>query len=260
VFNLEEIAKKEFLLNSDEIFSFEFENQKYWLKKARKTNPNKIQKFFYKFFPFELLIPSLSKTACEALEYETSKLEKFKKLGINTPIVAYKCDDFFVLEDCGRTIHSLIRKSVSQEDLYNYIELMLVELSKIHNCELYHGGSQTRNFTYKDGKIYIIDLEESFDSSIDIETLKFRDFLLFLLSFVKMKKLSFEIDYIYIIDRYKELTNNNNNNGIIEKLRKISKKISFFIWLSEISFIKTRLGSDVKNFFKFFKLLNSLEK
>jgi hypothetical protein len=75
-----------------------------------------------------------------------------------------------------------------------------------------------------------------------------------------MKKLSFEIDYIYIIDRYKELTNNNNNNGIIEKLRKISKKISFFIWLSEISFIKTRLGSDVKNFFKFFKLLNSLEK
>ena len=50
VSNLEEIAKKEFFTNGAEIFSIEFENQRYWLKKARQTKANKIQKFFYRFF------------------------------------------------------------------------------------------------------------------------------------------------------------------------------------------------------------------
>ena len=47
---------------------------------------------------------------------------------------------------------------------------------------------------------------------------------------------------------------------INETLKNFSKKISFFIWLSNISFVKKRLGSDVKNFFKLFEILNSLEK
>ena len=169
--SLEEIANKEYLLNDNEIFSFNYEDKKYWLKKARATRPNKIQKFFYKFFSFELLIPSLEKTKFEALQYETSKLKRFKSIGINTPKIAYKCDSFFILEDCGKTVHSLIRKNVIEEDLYYYIDLVVEELSTIHRNGLFHGGSQTRNFTYQDGKIYTLDLEESFDSSISSTTI-----------------------------------------------------------------------------------------
>lgn len=254
VSSLEEIAKKEFLLNNSEIFPIEFEHKRYWLKKARQTKPNKIQKFFYRFFPLELLIPSSPKTAFEALDYETSKLEKFRNLGINTPKVVYKCDDFFVLEDCGKTLHSLIRKNISEEALYYYVDFMLEELSKIHKNEFFHGGSQTRNFTYKDGKIFIIDLEESFDSTIDIETLKFRDFLLFLLSFVKIRT-NFEIDYEYIIDKYMNLTANTNTK---DRLKKMANKISFLIYLSEIKIFQNILGSDIKSFFKLFKILKTL--
>ena len=256
--SLEEIAKKEFLLNSSEIFPIEFENKRYWLKKARQTKPNKIQKFFYRFFPLELLIPSSPKTAFEALEYETLKLEKFRSLGINTPKVVYKCDDFFVLEDCGNSVNAYLRdKNITKDEFYFYVEKLLIELAKIHNLNEFHGGTQIRNFTYKDDKVYVIDLEESFSNLTDIETLKFRDFLLFILSFVKMKELSFEVDYIFIINRYKELT---KSDDLTEKLKNFSKKISFFIYLSEVSFVKKRLGSDVKNFFKLFKILNSLEK
>ncbi|XPS40502.1 hypothetical protein ACN2C3_02185 [Aliarcobacter butzleri] len=50
--NLEEFAKKEALLNKNEIFSFNFEDKKYWLKRARETKPNRIQKFFYRIFSF----------------------------------------------------------------------------------------------------------------------------------------------------------------------------------------------------------------
>lgn len=252
--SLEEIVKQEFLLNNDEIFSIEFENKKYWLKRARETKPNKIQKFFYKFFSFELLIPSLAKTAFETLTYETTKLQNFKNLGINTPTIAYKCDDFFVLEDCGRTMHSLIRKNISEEAFYNYVDLILEELSKIHKNGLFHGGAQTRNFTYKDGQIFIIDLEESFDSSINIETLQFRDFLLFLLSFIKIKS-NFEIDYEYIINKYMDLTENINTK---QRLKKMANKISFLIYLSELKIFQNILGSDVKSFFKLFKILKTL--
>ncbi len=254
VSSLKDIAKKEFLSNSGEIFPIEFENQRYWLKKARQTKPNKIQKFFYRFFPIELLIPSSPKRAFEALEYETSKLEKFRSLGINTPKVVYKCDDFFVLEDCGKTVHSLIRKNISEEALYYYVDLMLEELSKIHKNGLFHAGSQTRNFTYKDGKIYIIDLEESFDSSIDTETLKFRDFLLFLLSFVKIRT-NFEINYEYIVSKYMNLTANTNTK---DRLKKMANKISFLIYLGEIKFLQKLFGSDVKGFLKLFKTLKTL--
>jgi len=254
VSNLEEIAKKEFLSNSAEIFPIEFENQRYWLKKARQTKPNKIQKFFYKFFPLELLIPSLGKTAFEALQYETSKLEKFNKLGISTPKIAYKCDDFFVLEDCGRTVHSLIRKNITEEAFYYYVDLMLKELSQIHYNGLFHGGSQTRNFTYKDGKIFIIDLEESFDSTINLEVLQFRDLLLFLLSFVKIRT-NFDINYEYIINKYMKLTNSNNTKN---RLKKMANKISFLIYLGEIKFLQKLFGSDVKGFLKLFKTLKTL--
>ena len=72
-----------------------------------------------------------------------------------------------------------------------------------------------------------------------------------------MKELSFEIDYLFIINRYKELT---KSDDLTQKLKNFSKKISFFIWLSNVSFVKKRLGSDVKNFFKLFEILNSLEK
>lgn len=254
MYSLEEIAKKKFLLNSSEIFSLEFENQKYWLKKARKTKQNKIQKFFYSFLSFELLIPSLSKNSFESLEYETKKLDKFRSLEINTPKVVYKCENFFILEDTGKTVHSLIRKKISQKDLYYYIDKMLLELSKIHNNSLFHGGSQTRNFTYQNNKVYIIDLEESFDSNIDIRILQFRDFLLFLLSFVKIRT-NFDIDYEYIINKYVELTKNNN---IKIQLKELANKFSFLIYISDIKFLQKLLGSDVKGVLKLFKILKKL--
>ena len=95
--SFEELAKKEYLLNDNEIFSFNYKDEKYWLKKARETAPNKIQKFFYKFLPFELLIPPLVKNKKEALEFETSKIERFRKFEINVPKIPYKNEDFFHL-------------------------------------------------------------------------------------------------------------------------------------------------------------------
>ncbi|MCR8711238.1 hypothetical protein [Aliarcobacter butzleri] len=255
--NLEEFTKKEVLLNKKEIFSFDFEGKKYWLKKARATKTNKIQKFFYKIFSFELLIPSLAKSPKNALIFETTKIEKFKELGINVPNIVYKDEYFFILEDTGKNLNSFLKKNIDESKFYYFVENLLIELAKIHNSKEFHGGAQIRNFTYKDEKVFVIDFEENFESNTTLETLQFRDFLLFLLSFTKLKKLSFEVNYNYIINRYIELTNNKN---VIYKLKNIVKRLKFFIYLSQNSFLKKFLGSDVINFFKLLKILNSLEK
>ncbi len=256
--NFEEIAKKEFLNSKKEILPFIFEGEQYWLKRARQTRPDKLQNFFYKFLPFELLIPPLVKNKNEALNYEVSKLKEFATLGVNVPTVVYSCEDFFVLEDSGICVYTILKNiEISEEEFYFYVDLLLLELSKIHNFELFHGGSQLRNFTFKNNKVFVIDFEESFEPNVDIKTLQYRDFLLFILSFTKIKKLKFNINYEKIINRYIELT---NNNTFKDKLILLSKKLKPFLWLYERDFINSKIGSDVKNFFHLVKILNKMDK
>ena len=256
--NLEDAAKNEALRSIKEIFSFDFEGKKYWLKRARATKTNKIQKIFYKIFFFELLIPSLEKTPKDALVFETTKIEKFKKLGINVPNIVYKNEDFFVLEDNGKTIYSILRdKNLEENNFYFYIDLVLKELVKIHNFGFFHGGSQLRNFTFKENKVFVIDFEESFDVNIDIKTLQYRDILLFLLAFINIKALSFKIDYEKIINRYLEIS---KNYEIKDKLLNFSGKLQFFLYLYKKEFIRKRVGRDVKYFFELIEILNNMDK
>jgi tRNA A-37 threonylcarbamoyl transferase component Bud32 len=190
------------------------------------------------------------------LLYEISKLEKFKELGINTPVIAYKCEDFFVLEDSGNSVNAYLRsKDISEDRFYFFVDKLIFELSKIHNFSQFHGGSQLRNFTFKDDKVFVLDFEESFETNVDIKTLQYRDFLLFLLSFIKIKEVNFKIDYEKIINKYCELT---NNIEFKQKLIRFSKKLRFFLWLYEKDFIKKIVGSDVKYFFEFIQVLRNL--
>lgn len=255
--SFKKIAKKEFLNSKKEIFPFIFENNQYWLKRARQTKPDKLQNFFYKFLPFELLIPPLVKNSYEALKFETKKLEDFRNFGIDVPKVVLIEDEFFVLEDSGKSVYSIFREeNISEKEFYTFMDELIEILAKIHNFGLFHGGSQLRNFTYKENKVYAIDFEESFASNIDIKTLQHRDFLLFILSFTKLKELGFKIDYAYIIEHYMKAT---NNYFVLEKLKKLAKRLRFFIFLSKKSFVNKKLGSDVKYFFELFDIINSLE-
>ncbi len=252
---LEEQAREEYLKNSNEIFSIVYNEEKYWVKKARPTRSTYWHKFFYAFFSFDVLIPSQNKSGKETILHETSKLNLFREKGIHTPHVMYQCDDFFILEDCGESIHSILRtQNLSEQEIYYYLDKVIEELAKIHNHNFFHGGAQTRNFTFKQSKIYAIDLEESFDSNVDVSVLQFRDLLLLLLSFVKIKA-NFDLDYKYIIKKYVTLT---GKKEILKRLKKLSKKLSFLIKLFEIKWINKLLGSDLKGVLSLFKILKTL--
>lgn len=252
--SLETKAKEELRKAKSDIFSLEYQNKKVWVKKARGTFSSALHKFYYKVFPFEVLIPVETKTGKETIAFETAKLDLFREKGILSPKVLFKNDEFFILEDCGKNVNSYIRKrDITQEKMYYYLDLLIVQLALIHNNGLFHGGAQARNFTYKEGVIYAIDLEDSF-TNIPLEVLQFRDVLLFLLSLTKTRA-SFDLDYNYIIEKYIELT---NKKELKQSLKKLANKISFLITLSQINWINSLLGRDVKGFFKLFIILKKL--
>lgn len=254
---LENLAHNLNKQKKEEIFSFEFNNEKFWLKKARATKSNFIHKLAYKIFYIEVLLPVESKNAKDSLEFEVNKIDRLKQKEVNTPNIIIKNEDFFVLEDSGRMVNSYIRKrDISKEKMYYFIDLMIEQLSQIHNCDEYHGGAQARNLLYKDGIITAIDFEDSFSENISLEVLQFRDLILFLLSLTKTRA-SFELDYDYIINRYIELTP--KNREFRKKLKNLANRISFLINLSQKSFINKFIGRDGKGFFKLFNILKRLE-
>lgn len=243
------------LENKDEVFSFTYDNKKYWLKRARATKSPLLHKIYFKIFPFEILLPVETKTPKEALDFETSKIEKFQSFGIKTPHIVVKTDEYFVLEDCGKMVNSYIRKrDISKDEMYYFVDKLVDTLVLIHNNNQFHGGAQARNFIYNNREICVIDFEDSFDKSIDIKLLQFRDLILLLLSFTKTRA-GFEFDYKYVIESYIEKS---SNFEFREKLISMGNKLSWLINLSEIKIIKKILGRDVKGFFKFLKSLKSL--
>ncbi len=248
-----ELIEDEVKNSKKNIFYTKYKNEKFWIKKARATTSSKIHKFFYKLLPFELLITSEPKTPRKALEFEFEKLQSLKSKNINVPKVIYKNRDFFVLEDTGQNIHAIFKNNdLSNEIFLNLVDKSLKSLANLHNLNLFHGGSQTRNFTLKNDEIFMIDFEESFSKNISLETLQFRDFLLYLLSFTKIKKPF--VDFSYIIDNYVKLTNKTNTKI---KLIKLIKFLTPLVKISKFKPVNKLLGSDVKNFIT---LINEIEK
>ncbi|WP_072682442.1 kinase [Arcobacter sp. LA11] len=255
--NFEQLVLRLYTEEDKEIFSFEYESKKYWLKKARATKSFFSHKLFYKIFPIEVLLPVEEKSNNESIKFETTKIKSLKDKGVNTPNISYQNDNFFVLEDCGKTANSNIRKKdISKNTMYYFIDKLLLEISKIHNLNEFHGGAQARNFTYKDEKIFVIDLEDSFDKSIELKVLQLRDLILFLLSLTKTRA-SFDVDYEYVINKYIELCPMNRDFKI--KLKELSQKISFLITISQISFVNKIIGRDGQGFFKLFLILKNLK-
>lgn len=253
----EKSLKVELNSSKSEIFSSLYENRKVWVKKGRATLSTKLHHFFYKISPFEILLPVENKNAKETILFETNKLTRFKGKGIDTPSIIGRNKEFFVLEDCGKNLNSFIRKrDIKKDKMYYYIDKLIVKLACIHNHNEFHGGAQARNFTYKDGKIFVIDLEDSFDKSVDIKLLQFRDLCLLLLSLTKTRA-NYELDFKYIIYKYIELS---KNDDFIHRLNNIGNKVFIFLKFSEINFIQNLLGRDVKNFFKFVKILKGLKE
>lgn len=250
----ESFVTKEYENNSNEIFFVEYEGNKYWVKKGRKTSSNLFHHLCYKLLSFEFLIPVESKSAAQSVTFESNKLIEFKNKGINVPEVMGANEKFFVMSDCGQQVYVYLRQAgLTKEVFNNYLDKYICEVAKIHNAGLYHGGAQSRNFTFTDGNVFAIDLEDSFDSNTDIKTLQFRDFLLVLISMSKVDTIEF--DYKDIINCYIEKT---GNEEVVPKLKALAKKLQFLKKLNSIEWVHHKLPRDAKEFCNLLDALDAL--
>jgi tRNA A-37 threonylcarbamoyl transferase component Bud32 len=131
-------------------------------------------------------------------------------------------------------------------------ENIIVLLSQLHNAGEYHGGSQIKNFTYSESKIYFIDFEESFSSKAHIDDLQFRDLFLFLFS---ISKENIKVDFDLLVHTYIDLT---EKTDTIEKFQLLISKVRFLLKIIKNTFIWRFLDRDTKSVYRLLKALEYL--
>ncbi len=226
-----------------EIFSIEYDGRICWVKRARKTGSNLLQRSLYGLTQNALLVPVENKDPEEALKFESSKLQELYTLSVPVPKVIEVSQTYFVLEDAGPTVRHLIKHDLI-EDPPKVFEEIIAQLAALHNLDKFHGGPQIKNVTYKDKKISFIDFEESFDSEVDIKDLQFRDLFLFLFSLSKTKR---EIDYKILIKKYIELT---DNKDVIQRFHQLASNAAFLMKIVKNRAVWNIAGRDVQSIYR----------
>ncbi|MEA3289754.1 MAG: hypothetical protein U9Q04_06180 [Campylobacterota bacterium] len=227
------------------VFSVEFEDQTLWVKKAQKSGSNAFHHLFYKLIKNRLLIPAQTQSGIESVMFEAHKIKEIKKQFDNVPTVIYSCEEYMVLSDTGINLRALIdKKEKSDDEIKTILYEALKLLTQLHNLGFYHGGSQIKNFTYKDDKISIIDFEEKFSTSEAISDLQFRDLFLFLISIARV---DLNIDFKDFITFYIDLT---GHEDFKQKFEKVIKDLRFVLWLLNKEVVLKKMDKDTKSVYK----------
>lgn len=231
-----------------EIFKKSVDGKDFWIKFARPTGSNFFHRFIYMITKNPILMPVKTKSNLETLQHEVTKLKNLYSKSIQVPKIVHNNNDFFVLEDCGKTVHEQIKYNLV-DDIDNLLIKTIEELANLHNINEYHGASQIKNFTYENEKVYLIDFEESFDDEQDLKTLQFRDLFLFMFSIAKY---DVNVDYIKLIQLYIDKT---DNIDFFQRFSRLLSSVNFLMKIVELKFIWKILDKDTKSIYKLFKTL-----
>ena len=238
--------------DAGDVFSIDHDGQKVWIKKAKGSGSNLLHHIAYRIMKNPILTPAKRHTAEESLNYEASRIRALKQHFEFVPHIIYSNDDFMVMLDSGVDLRSLFKGNEKSElEVKEILNRALELLANLHNLGCFHGGSQIKNFTYKDNVLCMIDFEEDFDSE-DVKTLQFRDLFLFLISTTRMR---LDIDHKALIDNYIKIT---SNEDFTERFKTLIKQVSFLTKILNNEFILNKMGKDTKSVYKFIKKIEDL--
>ncbi|WP_457606765.1 RIO1 family regulatory kinase/ATPase domain-containing protein [Nitratifractor sp.] len=188
-----------------EVFPFEHAGERLWLKRARPTGSNLLHHLAWRATRLPLLLPAATQSPAEALRHESGKLRRLESRGVSVPAVLLVTEEFFVMEESGPSLRSLLREDALEKKADEIYRELFETLGRLHALGEYHGGSQLRNFTWKEGRIHFIDFEENFPEETPLESLQFRDLFLLLFSLAKDRH---PIDYRRMVSHYSEASGN----------------------------------------------------
>ena len=233
-----------------EIFPVEEEGRRYWIKKGRPTGSHALHHLGYRLTGLPFLHPVQSKDALQAVAYEAGKLKRLESKGVSVPSVVWQEEEFFILEDRGETLAKLLKGASSAEGTA-WLQRVAEALAGLHRTGEYHGASQIRNFTMdEEGKVSIIDFEESFPDGADLEALQFRDLFLLLYSLHRQR---WEMDYAAFLEHYIQLS---GQEAFREKFHELYRRFRWLAKAVESEKVRSLLGSDAEILHRLFESLH----
>jgi tRNA A-37 threonylcarbamoyl transferase component Bud32 len=201
---MDDIESIEDVLNhlQERIFKTAYRGKDCYVKLLSKSKRNKyhtLQSMIYRMTRISWLAPTFIAKGENPIVYETEKICKLRQLGLNVPQI-YSCSDhYLIIEDCGKSLTNIIKAEPDKAQYY--LEMAIRELGRLHRSGQCHGGSQIRNFTFKNGQVYLIDFEEVIKPEY-FEGISLRDIILFLTSIVITGNFNFSLSKL--INAYEE--------------------------------------------------------
>lgn len=128
------------------VFSVMLDGQRYWVKRSRKNYKNLYQ---------VVLHPNLS-----ALRDETRAMRSLRSKGMLVPTVVHETPEFIVLTDVGESLQRCLQRGDEALRMRYVLEVADL-LSDLHARKAWHGNAALRNFTVKDGRLNMIDFENT---------------------------------------------------------------------------------------------------
>lgn len=235
------------------VMKIEHQGRTLWLKQPKKTGSRRIHGLSYFVTRLKGLMPVEKKSSAQALRYEVAKLQRLKEKGIPVPDLIGYTDRYFIMADTGCDLRTCLRKKeLSQAAAETVFENCVCLLSLIHSKNEFHGGSQIKNYTIKDDRVYAIDFEDSFSEKYRLNDIQFRDLILLLIS---LPSLGYEVDYRSLIDIYRTRS---KNCHVDADARRIAGKLNVIVNILDMDMVYSRVSRDVKNTLRLLKALQRL--
>lgn len=114
--NIQFIYTKEELKNKPRVFKI---NDDYYLKQnnERKLHTgHRLQKLLYVITKNPIVYPTVPSGKVNLTLLESEILEKLAKKGLNVPKVVYKTENYYIMENTGKTFVEIIKTDKTKED------------------------------------------------------------------------------------------------------------------------------------------------
>ena len=160
--------------HDERVFSFEFDGQKFWLKRIEKSIEGSFLTKIFKPNPYK------------SFAAEIKKLEILNEANAPAPKLVLKSDEFFVIEDIGEPISQLIKYSNDENFKHEILLKAARALAGLHALNFAHGRPALRDIAIKNDEIKFLDFESKFFSD-DLELRKCRDLLVFIHELYRQK-------------------------------------------------------------------------
>jgi tRNA A-37 threonylcarbamoyl transferase component Bud32 len=174
----------------DRVFSAHYNGERLWVKtiaRPRLRSSVLLQKAVALVFGLPMLQPARNRGGACGLLDEAEALRELATAGFPVPPVITCTPDWLVLGDAGEALEGRLNslRDRAPDDCWQLITDAGILLSRLHAANLWHGGAQIRNFSWRGDQPGLLDFEDHDLPGMTLAEKQARDLLLFVYSLTR---------------------------------------------------------------------------